>query len=80
MQIEVAASWPMPGGGSRHYAVRWEESDLLELIRAKSLTRGQAIDVLSKQGEALVATYVHAQHGMGDGTYEARMQELRGGG
>ena len=68
----------MPGGGSRHYAVRWEESDLLELIRAKSLTRGQAIDQLSRQAEALVVTYVHQQGGVGDGTYEARMQELRG--
>lgn len=76
MQIQIDASWQAPGGGHRGYAVVWEESDI-DKRTADGLTRGQAIQVLSLQGEMLVVSYVHSQGGISAETHRARMEELR---
>lgn len=73
----MGATWDAPGGGKRSYSIGWDESEILECIRKNSCTRGKAVQVLSAQAEMLVVTYIHSQDSIGDGTYAARMKELR---
>jgi hypothetical protein len=78
VKITVGATWDAPGGGKRSYEVSFEEQDIVDLVKARGLTRGQAVDHLSRQGDALVVIYVHSQGGIGDETFRARIAELRG--
>jgi hypothetical protein len=74
----VGAVWQTAGGGDRTYTITYDETDLVEYQHSKSVSRGQAISDLSRRAEMLVLTYVHSVGGIGDETYRAKMEDLRG--